>query len=149
MSKKQSQLIFEPFYSTKRIGTGLGLTIVHEIMDEHRGFIQAKSDEGSGTSFTLYFPYQPPEEDKKTQCWECLGCGIETDPSRRCPAYPYFGRTCWAIAGTMCQGKVMGTYAEKTNDCKQCPFFQRCQSTDDTDLPSCPASNFINQIPSE
>jgi len=137
MTKKQTELIFEPFYSTKRIGTGLGLSIVHEIMEEHRGFVTADSTEEGGTSFTLFFPYQPEEEDSKTQCWQCIGCGIETDPARRCPAYPYFGRICWAIAGTMCHGKVMGTYAEKIHDCHQCPFFRRCRNPDDPEAPSC------------
>ena len=140
MSKQQSELIFEPFYSTKRVGTGLGLTIIHEIMEEHRGFVTADSTEEGGTSFTLFFPYQPEEEDDKTQCWQCIGCGIETDPARRCPAYPYFGRICWAIAGTMCHGKVMGTYAEKIHDCHQCPFFRRCQNPDDPEVPSCLAA---------
>lgn len=141
MSKKQSKLILEPFYSTKRVGTGLGLTIVHEIMEEHRGFIKADSREEGGTTFTLFFPYQPEEEDSKTQCWQCIGCGIETDPARRCPAYPYFGRICWAIAGTMCHGKVMGTYAEKIHDCHKCPFFKRCQNPEDLKLPSCLAAD--------
>ena len=140
MSKKQSELILEPFYSTKRVGTGLGLAIVHEIMEEHRGFIRADSSEEKGTTFSLFFPYQPEEEDSKTQCWQCIGCGIETDPSRRCPAYPYFGRICWAIAGTMCEGKVMGTYADKIHDCHQCPFFKRCQNPEDPRLPTCLAA---------
>jgi len=139
MSKKESELIFEPFYSTKRIGTGLGLAIVHGILDEHRGFIKVNSTEGSGTTFTMYFPSQQVEEDSKTPCWECLGCGIEADPTHRCPAYPYFGRTCWSVAGTLCQGKVRGIYAEKTSDCHQCSFFQRCQNAEDPAVPSCPA----------
>ncbi len=137
MPKQQRELIFEPFYSTKRVGTGLGLSIVHEIMEEHRGFVKIDSREGTGTTFTLYFPYQPVEEDSKTKCWQCLGCGIETDPAKRCPAYPYFGRICWAIAGTMCQGKISGTYAEKISDCRQCPFFKRCHMPDNPDAPSC------------
>ncbi len=139
MSQDQTKLIFEPFYSTKQVSTGLGLTIVHEIMEEHRGFIQAESTLDTGTTFTLYFPYQPIEEDALTPCWECLGCGIESDPSKRCPAFPYFGRSCWAIAGTMCQGKIRGTYAEKTNNCHQCPFFLRRKNPHQPDIPVCPA----------
>ena len=139
INQDQSGLIFEPFYSTKRIGTGLGLSIVHEILEEHRGFIQAESVEGSGTTFTMYFPFQQEEEDSKTTCWQCLGCGIETDPTHRCPAYPYFGRSCWAIAGTMCHGKVTGIYAEKTSDCHQCPFYLRIQNGEGKPVPTCPA----------
>ncbi len=126
--KDKLDLIFQPFYSTKKIGvgTGLGLAIVQKIMEEHRGFIEVKSKEGEGTTFTLHFPYQSEEEDKKTPCWEYIKCGIEKDPTRRCPAYPYFGRICWAIAGTMCEGKVMGTYAEKIHECRNCPFYHKC-----------------------
>ncbi len=142
-TEKEESYIFEPFYSTKRTdsATGLGLTIVHEIMEEHRGFIRAKSSKDTGSTFTLYFPSQPESEDNKTACWDCLGCGIKTDPAKRCPAYPYFGRTCWAIAGTMCEGKTMGTYAEKISDCRDCPFYQRCNTPDNHqgEAPACPA----------
>ncbi len=121
-------LIFEPFYSTKKIGvgTGLGLTIVRKIMEEHRGFVRVESEVGRGSTFTLYFPYQSEEEDQKTPCWEYIKCGIEKDPSRRCPAYPYFGRICWAIAGTMCEGRPMGVYAQKIAECRRCPFYRLC-----------------------
>ncbi len=126
--EEQREVIFEPFYSTKKIGlgTGLGLPIVRKIMEEHRGFVRVQSEVGKGTTFTLYFPYQSEEEDKKTPCWEYLKCGIETDPSRTCPAYPYFGRICWAIAGTLCEGRIMGTYAQKIHECHNCPFYQLC-----------------------
>ena len=141
--EEQMERLFEPFFSTKRTGqvTGLGLAIVHKIMEDHRGFVQVESNrKGKGTTFTLYFPYQPEEEDGKKPCWEYLHCGIESDPSRNCPAYPYFGRICWAIAGTLCEGKVMGTFAEKTHDCRQCPVFQdmlrECRR--DGDEPTCP-----------
>lgn len=33
------------------------------------------------------------------------------------------GRACWAIAGTLCGGKVQGFYAPKTANCMQCEFF--------------------------
>ncbi|WP_456387609.1 sensor histidine kinase [Desulfolithobacter sp.] len=141
ISREQTALIFEPFYSTKRIGTGtgLGLTIVRQIMEDHRGFIEVHSAEGGGTAVTLCFPYQPEEEDARTPCWKCLGCGVEKDPSFRCPAYPYFGRICWAVAGTLCAGKVMGTYAEKIRDCRKCPFFMRRHNIpgQEGDIPSC------------
>ncbi|MBW1827057.1 MAG: hypothetical protein JRI78_08720 [Deltaproteobacteria bacterium] len=34
------------------------------------------------------------------------------------------GRACWAISGTLCEGKVQGTFAVKLSDCKQCSFFK-------------------------
>jgi len=41
------------------IGTGLGLTIVKEIVDQHGGQIQVESEEGLGTTFMIYLPYAP------------------------------------------------------------------------------------------
>jgi two-component system cell cycle sensor histidine kinase/response regulator CckA len=53
-------MIFEPFYSTKitQKGTGLGLSITKKFVEEHGGFIEVESAAGSGTTFTLYFPYR-------------------------------------------------------------------------------------------
>lgn len=48
--------IWTPFFSTKSGGTGLGLTICHKIVSEHRGMIKAESDAGSGTKFTVQLP---------------------------------------------------------------------------------------------
>lgn len=48
--------IFEPYFTTKSDGTGLGLTIVYKVMKEHRGDVSVQSTVGSGTCFTLSFP---------------------------------------------------------------------------------------------
>ncbi|MGB9081938.1 MAG: ATP-binding protein, partial [Desulfuromonadaceae bacterium] len=48
--------IWTPFFSTKSGGTGLGLTICHKIVSEHRGMIKAESDPGHGTKFTVLLP---------------------------------------------------------------------------------------------
>jgi two-component system nitrogen regulation sensor histidine kinase GlnL len=48
--------IWTPFFSTKSGGTGLGLTICHKIVSEHRGMIKAESDPGRGTKFTVLLP---------------------------------------------------------------------------------------------
>lgn len=48
--------IWTPFFSTKSAGTGLGLTICHKIVAEHRGMIKVESDQGHGTKFTVLLP---------------------------------------------------------------------------------------------
>ncbi len=48
--------IFEPFYSTKKKGTGLGLMIVDRIVRDHRGRVEIQSVVGKGTTFTIWLP---------------------------------------------------------------------------------------------
>jgi signal transduction histidine kinase len=48
--------IFEPYFTTKPFGTGLGLTIVFKIVKEHFGDIAVASREGEGTTFTITLP---------------------------------------------------------------------------------------------
>lgn len=50
------QRIFEPFFSTKRGGTGLGLPTVRKIIEGHNGRIAIQSEPGRGAQFTLTFP---------------------------------------------------------------------------------------------
>ncbi len=48
--------VFDPFFTTKENGTGLGLTIVHRIVENYGGKIFLQSSSGKGTTFTLHFP---------------------------------------------------------------------------------------------
>ncbi len=56
ISEEKLSKIFEPYYTTKASGTGLGLTLVYKIMKEHNGDIHVKSEVGKGTEFILLFP---------------------------------------------------------------------------------------------
>jgi PAS domain S-box-containing protein len=48
--------LFEPFYSTKPDGLGLGLYVTHNIVEEHGGHIEVESREGEGATFTVWLP---------------------------------------------------------------------------------------------
>ena len=48
--------IFEPFYSTKAGGSGIGLALVYRVLQDHGGLIEARSQPGEGTTFTLTLP---------------------------------------------------------------------------------------------
>jgi signal transduction histidine kinase len=51
--------IFDPFYTTKESGTGMGLAVTHSIIKEHQGSIEAESKVGEGTTFKICLPIKP------------------------------------------------------------------------------------------
>ncbi|MDR1443835.1 MAG: PAS domain S-box protein [Treponema sp.] len=55
--------IFEPYFTTKATGSGLGLTLVFKIIREHQGEISVKSREGEGTCFTISLPL--PQRERR------------------------------------------------------------------------------------
>jgi len=57
MSQAEQGRLFEPFFSTKTHGTGLGLATVHRIVSEHGGHILVDSEIGRGTRMTIRLPY--------------------------------------------------------------------------------------------
>ena len=62
--------IFDPFYTTKHVseereGTGLGLTIVHQIIEEHGGYIEVQSEVGRGTTFFVNLPEQARRPERE------------------------------------------------------------------------------------
>ncbi|MFH1687462.1 MAG: two-CW domain-containing protein [bacterium] len=76
----------------------------------------------------------------KRNCWEIKNCGLQPGgdiakirgvcPAAVCEEYDGVnhglkaGRFCWAVAGTMCEGRVQGIFAMKIETCLQCEVFR-------------------------
>jgi signal transduction histidine kinase len=56
MSAETLSHLFQPFFTTKPQGTGLGLVITRQIIDQHRGSVHCESTPGQGTTFTIRLP---------------------------------------------------------------------------------------------
>ena len=56
IDKSLQNRVFEPFFTTKDNGTGLGLSVVYGVVQNHGGFINLESEVGTGTTFSLYLP---------------------------------------------------------------------------------------------
>ena len=62
---EQLARLFDPYFTTRPKGTGLGLTIVHRVIDEHHGRIRVASVPGEGTTFTVELPMLTPDGGKE------------------------------------------------------------------------------------
>jgi hypothetical protein len=83
-------------------------------------------------------------------CWEAKDCGREPGGLRArelgvCPAAivaavngvnhgKNAGRACWAVAGTLCGGKVQGSFASKMVNCLECAFYKDVRSEEGWDF---------------
>ena len=61
-------------------------------------------------------------------CWDYMHCGREkkgenVDELGICPAYPEHGKHCAHVVGTLCAGRVQGTFADKEHSCLQCSYY--------------------------
>lgn len=65
MTEEQQQAIFTPYFTTKADGTGLGLAVVQNIVEQHGGTIQVESSPGRGATFTLSLPVEGQQKDKQ------------------------------------------------------------------------------------
>ena len=56
IKEENLEKIFDPYFTTKETGTGLGLTSSYSIIQKHSGYINVESQPGSGTTFVFYLP---------------------------------------------------------------------------------------------
>ena len=63
--REQMEKIFRPFYTTKRGGTGLGLSLCRRIISQHGGTLTAESEVGKGSRFNIRFPMREATEEKE------------------------------------------------------------------------------------
>ncbi|MCF7927732.1 MAG: PAS domain-containing protein [Spirochaetales bacterium] len=68
MDEETMEKIFEPYFTTRDFGSGLGLTLTYKIIKEHMGEIQVESKPGKGTVFSLIFPV--PEGKRRLLDWK-------------------------------------------------------------------------------
>jgi len=62
MTKETLENMFNPFFTTKSGGTGLGMAVTQRIIEEHGGEIQVESEKGKGTTFRIFIPLTVPPE---------------------------------------------------------------------------------------
>ncbi|MGA8019289.1 MAG: PAS domain S-box protein [Desulfobacterales bacterium] len=93
MPQSDLEKIFEPFYTKKKLGrsgTGLGMSVVWGAIKDHDGFIDIITEEGSGTTFVLYYPASRSEIELPSRVYieDYLGKGesiliIDDAPEQR------------------------------------------------------------------
>jgi len=64
MPEEMLQKIFDPYFTTKQEGSGLGLASCYAIVTKHGGFIEVESTVGKGSTFTLYLPASRRQPEK-------------------------------------------------------------------------------------
>jgi hypothetical protein len=72
MSEQTRQKIFEPFFTTKEQGTGIGMSTVYSIVQQHDAAIEVESELGVGTEMRVYFPVADAAEgafEESTSSW--------------------------------------------------------------------------------
>ncbi len=126
---EQLQRIFEPFWTTKTSGTGLGLTASLELVEDSGGLLEVDSVAGRGTTFRLLLPagdrpgFDPQSRDCPSDC-----------PARRSPPAGA-GKGCWVESGRAIKAET-GSWPAV---CCRCPVF--CSAKLGARQPDAPGSD--------
>jgi len=61
ISPENREKIFDPFFTTKESGTGLGLSVAHQIVEQHGGVLTCEANQATGMTFTALLPLRHEE----------------------------------------------------------------------------------------
>jgi PAS domain S-box-containing protein len=67
LTEEDRDRVFEPFFSKKSQGTGLGLYVTHSIVERHGGYIYVDSQYGVGSAFTVYLPVEQVQHGESSE----------------------------------------------------------------------------------
>ena len=62
MTEKEREQMFDPFFTTGKTGTGLGLAVSHQIVEQHRGVFEVRTAQGKGSTITIILPNKSGEK---------------------------------------------------------------------------------------
>lgn len=62
MNREEREQMFDPFFTTRKTGTGLGLAVSHQIVEQHQGAFEVRSRPGRGTTVTMILPRQQSQQ---------------------------------------------------------------------------------------
>jgi two-component system sensor histidine kinase HydH len=62
MTEKEREQMFDPFFTTSKAGTGLGLAVSHQIIEQHNGYFEVRTDPEKGSTITIILPCNPGEK---------------------------------------------------------------------------------------
>ena len=96
----------------------------------------------------------------KKNCWEVKNCGRQQGGQKTAELGECIaagekrthgvnggingGRACWVISGTLCGGKVQGTYADKLGNCLKCEFYQTVRTEEGSSF--CSSSDIMDKL---
>ncbi|VAW36240.1 hypothetical protein MNBD_DELTA02-9 [hydrothermal vent metagenome] len=126
IDKDTCQHIFEPFYTTKEKGSGLGLAVVHGIVKRHGGWITVDTDRPAGTTFNVYLPaasvQKAPQEEESGLLFDDFHGSdekillVEDDKEVRIPTYRILTECGYAVQEAASADEALAIFEREEGD---------------------------------